>query len=55
MDKNNDNTRGLYLEWEDAQAELESNRNIKRRVQGYVSGFVKRCDELMSRIATGTL
>ena len=55
MDKNNDNTRGLYMQWEDAQAELDSNRQIKRRVQGYVSGFVKRGNQLMHRIAIGSL
>ena len=55
LDKNNDNTRGLYFKWEEAQSDLETNRSIKRRVQGYVSGFVKRCDELMSRIANGSL
>jgi len=55
MDKNNDNTRGLYMQWEEAQDELNSNRLIKRRVQGYVSGFVKRSNELMKRIASGSL
>lgn len=55
LDQNNDNTRGLYLQWEAAQAEIASNRLIKRRVQGYVSGFVKRCDELMKRVANGSL
>ena len=55
MDVNHDNTRGDYFEWEEAQEELTSNRLIKRRVQGYVSGFVKRSDELMKRIASGSL
>lgn len=54
-DLNNDNTRGLYFKWEEAQLDLDANRSIKRRVQGYVSGFVKRCNELMSRIANGSL
>jgi len=55
MDVNDDNTRRDYFAWENAQAELEANRLIKRRVQGYVSGFVKRGDELLNRIANGSL
>jgi hypothetical protein len=42
MDVNDDKTRGDYFAWEQAQAELEANRLIKRRVQGYISGYVKR-------------
>jgi len=41
--------------WEKTQAELESNRLIKRRVQGYISGYVKRCDVLMKNISNGSL
>lgn len=55
MDVNNDNTRGDYFEWEQAQSELEANRLIKRRVQGYISGYVKRCDVLMKNIANGSI
>jgi hypothetical protein len=55
MDVNNDNTRGDYFEWEETQSELEANRLIKRRVQGYISGYVKRCDVLMKNIANGSI
>ena len=55
MDVNDDKTRGDYFAWEQKQAELESNRLIKRRVQGYISGYVKRCDVLMKNIANGSI
>ena len=55
MDVDNDNTRGDYFVWEQSQSVLESNRLIKRRVQGYISGYVKRCDVLMRNIANATL
>jgi len=50
-----DNTRGYYFAWEVLKTDLESNRLIKRRVQGYISGYVKRCDVLMKNIADGSL
>ena len=55
MDVDNDNTRGDYFVWEQSQSELESNRLIKRRVQGYISGYVKRCDVLMKNIADASI
>ena len=42
-------------EWEESQTEIEANRLIKRRVQGYISGYVKRCDILMKNIANGSI
>jgi len=54
-DLDDDNTRGDYFAWEQEQSKLESNRLIKRRVQGYISGYVKRCDVLMKNIADGSL
>jgi hypothetical protein len=55
MDVDNDKTRGDYFVWEQSQAELEYNRLIKRRVQGYISGYAKRCDILMKNIANGSI
>ena len=55
MSHHDGNTHNDYFNWELRQGELSDNRLVKRRVQGYVSGFVKRCDELMKRIANGSL
>ena len=55
MELDNDNTREDYFAWEQSQADLAANRLNKRRVQGYISGYVKRCDALMKNIAKGNL
>jgi hypothetical protein len=55
MELDNDNTREDYLAWEQSQADLAANRLSKRRVQGYISGYVKRCDVLMKNIANGSI
>ena len=55
LNPNDDRTRDKYLDWEARQSELTENRNKKRRVQGYVSAYVKRCHSLMERISAGTL
>jgi len=55
LEQDNDNTRQDYFDWEEAQSQLAANRLIKRRVQGYISGYVKRCDALMKNIANGSI
>ena len=55
MNHHDGNTHNDYFNWELRQGVLSDNRLVKRRVQGYVSGFVKRCDELMKRVANGSL
>lgn len=55
MEVDDDNTREDYFAWEQSQADLAANRLNKRRVQGYISGYVKRCDALMKNIAIGNL
>ena len=55
MNVEDDRTRADYFLWEQLQSELEANRLIKRRVQGYISGYVKRCDVLMKKIANGSI
>ena len=48
-------TSKLYWEWEGKQIDLNINRQTKRRVQGYISRYLKQANELMTNISEGSL
>ena len=50
-----DRTRREYYEWETVASEVRDLRKIKKRVQGYVSRYLKQADDLMWNISQGSL
>jgi hypothetical protein len=55
LDLNDDNQRTKYFEWEDSVAQMKNYRSIKKRVQGYVSRYLKQADENLYNISRGSL
>lgn len=50
-----DLTSREYHDWEIAASEVKDFRKIKRRVQGYVSRYLRQADDLMRNISQGSL
>lgn len=55
LDPNDPLTRENYLRYEDTASQLKDLRQIKKRVQGYISRYLKQANELMTNISEGSL
>ena len=53
--QDDDSTRTYYNEYQTLLSDLNQLRNLKRRVQGFVSRYLKKSDDYLAKISNGGL